>query len=148
MTKAGRNDPCPCGSSKKYKRCCLPKDEEAAAAMRPPPQEKPRQPTLSSFFGPADDDIDAASNRPLDLIDEGKLDEAEAAANDLLRDYPYVADGLWRLAAVYEARDDKKRAAEYLRKAVVFMQQNEGYAEELIVELRQKADKLDPPLPG
>ena len=21
--KAGRNDPCPCGSGKKYKRCCL-----------------------------------------------------------------------------------------------------------------------------
>jgi len=25
--KAGRNDPCPCGSGKKYKRCCLGKDE-------------------------------------------------------------------------------------------------------------------------
>ena len=22
-TKAGRNDPCPCGSGKKYKQCCL-----------------------------------------------------------------------------------------------------------------------------
>ena len=21
--KAGRNDPCPCGSGKKYKKCCL-----------------------------------------------------------------------------------------------------------------------------
>lgn len=27
--QVGRNDPCPCGSGKKYKRCCLPKDEEA-----------------------------------------------------------------------------------------------------------------------
>ena len=25
----GRNDPCPCGSGKKYKKCCLKKDEEA-----------------------------------------------------------------------------------------------------------------------
>src|ERR1039457_5988341 len=25
--KAGRNDPCPCGSGKKYKKCCLPKDQ-------------------------------------------------------------------------------------------------------------------------
>ncbi len=24
--KVGRNDPCPCGSGKKYKKCCLPKD--------------------------------------------------------------------------------------------------------------------------
>src|SRR5258708_16685846 len=29
MAKIGRNDPCPCGSGKKYKRCCLEKDETA-----------------------------------------------------------------------------------------------------------------------
>lgn len=23
MVKVGRNDPCPCGSGKKYKKCCL-----------------------------------------------------------------------------------------------------------------------------
>jgi hypothetical protein len=28
--KPGRNDPCLCGSGKKYKRCCLPKDEHSA----------------------------------------------------------------------------------------------------------------------
>ncbi len=27
--KIGRNDPCPCGSGKKYKNCCMAKDEEA-----------------------------------------------------------------------------------------------------------------------
>jgi hypothetical protein len=30
----GRNDPCPCGSGKKYKKCCLRKDQEAARAER------------------------------------------------------------------------------------------------------------------
>jgi SEC-C motif len=35
--KAGRNDPCPCGSGKKYKKCCLAKDQE----------ESSRQVTLS-----------------------------------------------------------------------------------------------------
>jgi len=29
MSKVGRNDPCPCGSGKKYKKCCLLKDQEA-----------------------------------------------------------------------------------------------------------------------
>jgi hypothetical protein len=28
MAKTGRNAPCPCGSGKKYKKCCLRKDEE------------------------------------------------------------------------------------------------------------------------
>ena len=27
----GRNDPCPCGSGRKYKRCCLAADEQRAA---------------------------------------------------------------------------------------------------------------------
>lgn len=29
MVKAKRNDPCPCGSGKKYKKCCAPHDDEA-----------------------------------------------------------------------------------------------------------------------
>jgi hypothetical protein len=30
----GRNDPCPCGSGKKYKKCCLARDEAEAARRR------------------------------------------------------------------------------------------------------------------
>ena len=30
--KVGRNDPCPCGSGKKYKKCCLDKDVYANTA--------------------------------------------------------------------------------------------------------------------
>lgn len=30
----GRNDPCHCGSGRKYKQCCLGKDEEKARAAR------------------------------------------------------------------------------------------------------------------
>ena len=26
MTTTGRNEPCPCGSGKKYKKCCMDKD--------------------------------------------------------------------------------------------------------------------------
>jgi hypothetical protein len=44
MTKTGRNDPCPCGSGKKYKHCCLKKDEaaehEALAAISQATQER------------------------------------------------------------------------------------------------------------
>jgi len=45
MTKIGRNDPCPCGSGKKYKKCCLGKAQhapanalaKAAMPLSPPP---------------------------------------------------------------------------------------------------------------
>lgn len=32
--RPGRNEPCPCGSGRKYKQCCLPNDELLAAAAR------------------------------------------------------------------------------------------------------------------
>lgn len=34
MSDVGRNAPCPCGSGKKYKRCCLRKQAEADAGLR------------------------------------------------------------------------------------------------------------------
>ena len=34
IAKAKRNDPCPCGSSKKHKKCCLGRIEAAMADIR------------------------------------------------------------------------------------------------------------------
>gem|GEM_PF-3466886 len=34
LEKTGRNEPCPCGSGKKYKKCCLEQDQAAAARRR------------------------------------------------------------------------------------------------------------------
>jgi hypothetical protein len=34
VARPGRNEPCHCGSGKKYKHCCLAKDDEEAAAAR------------------------------------------------------------------------------------------------------------------
>jgi len=45
LPKIGRNNPCPCGSGKKYKKCCLAKDEaatrKATLAARVPPVIQP-----------------------------------------------------------------------------------------------------------
>jgi len=35
-SKTGRNDPCPCGSGQKYKRCCLARAEAARLARMEP----------------------------------------------------------------------------------------------------------------
>jgi Fe-S-cluster containining protein len=35
VIKPGRNDPCPCGSGKKYKKCCQAKDDARAPALVP-----------------------------------------------------------------------------------------------------------------
>ncbi|MFZ0565059.1 MAG: SEC-C metal-binding domain-containing protein [Chlamydiales bacterium] len=38
--KVGRNDPCPCGSGKKYKQCCLLKEKEGGAKFAPSGKRK------------------------------------------------------------------------------------------------------------
>ena len=137
MVKFGRNQPCLCGSGKKYKRCCLPKDEAAASAAL-------SQPDPLCDFEWDDDHLDEESNAVVDLIGEGRLDEAEAAARELLARYPQVVDGLERLAMVYDARGDAKQAAEYYRKAVAFILENpEGFDEEVPASLMKRANELD-----
>src|SRR5207245_11066129 len=121
MAKVGPNDPCPCGSGQKYKRCCLPRDE-AAAAERAAARAREVEVTAVPFELLSDDDgLDEASNVVIDLIDAGRLDEAEQAAQDLLARYPEVHDGLERVAMVAAARGDRARAAEYYRKAAAFV---------------------------
>lgn len=106
-TKVGRNQPCPCGSGKKYKQCCLraKKDVEHAAMA-------------------ADHDDVArvdASNAMMQLIRDGKLDEAEQVARDLLDHFPYSTVAWNGLGMVCEARGDAKQAAQYYRRALEFI---------------------------
>lgn len=55
--KIGRNDPCRCGSGKKYKKCCMQKDQEAEQAARlaasPQPVAATQKPNLPSPTPPA-----------------------------------------------------------------------------------------------
>src|SRR5438552_787651 len=53
-----------------------------------------------------EDALDAASNAVVHLVRAAKLDEAEAAARDLLIRFPDVHDGWDRLGMVHEARGD------------------------------------------
>jgi len=135
MAKIGRNAPCPCGSGKKYKKCCL-----ALHSTSSPRQDS----DIPSSIAEADlDDLDMLSNSVLDLIEQGRLDEAEDACCQLLSRYPDQIDGVERLARVHEARGDKKKAAEYYRKAAVFAQSNLGFDQEGIDWYWSKARGLE-----
>ena len=158
MEKTGRNDPCPCGSGKKYKKCCLPK-HEAEERLRAAGQQAEREERAAAhraslreararMLAGVEDDIDqltAASNAAADLVRSGKLDEAEHAAQDLLERFPDVHDGWDRLGMVYEARGDNQRAADCYRKVIDFIRArpdvyDDGFAE-VFVNL---VEKLDP----
>jgi tetratricopeptide (TPR) repeat protein len=134
MAKIGPNAPCPCGSGKKYKKCCKARDEArlTVEAQRP-------QVTTPMFL--EDDDLDELSNSVVDLINQNRLDEALTACDQLQRKYPEVIDGLERFAMVYEARRDWALAATYYRRALAFTErpdQQDGFDDEVRDDLRER----------
>jgi tetratricopeptide (TPR) repeat protein len=120
--KTGRNDLCPCGSGKKYKRCCLSADE--LRESQPMAAANPSAPAPMALFSDDEDDaqeLDRLSNSVVDFLDEGRLDEAEAACRELQRRYPDLIDWLERTAMISEKRGDTKMAAEYYRRCLKFI---------------------------
>ena len=165
MAKPGRNHPCPSGSGNKYKKCCLTKDEatgfaqQAESGAARDERAGDRRLKLQEFkaaiaaklAGAEDadvygDDLMDASNAVVDLVRTGKLDDAEAAARDLLARYPDEHDGYDRLGMVHEARGENTQAADCYRKVLACLRAAPGdydpAFEENFVRL---IAKLDPP---
>ena len=91
-------------------------------------------------------ELDEASNGVVDLIDAGRLAEAEQAARDLLVRYPEVPDGHDRLGMVYEARGQHRQAADCYRKVIEFMRAHpEGFEPQSEANFLDLIAKLDPP---
>ena len=130
MAKINRNAACPCGSGKKYKRCCLPRDQEAAAQRRDQaaPEKSPSLPPPVVFDD--DDNLEQLSNSVVDLIDEGRLDEAEEACKQLKREFPDVIDWIERTGVVHEARGETDKAVEYYRRCLQYIDDHPDYFEE------------------
>jgi len=157
MTKTGRNDPCHCGSGKKYKRCCLQKDQiaesaalaQAAAASAAEASQHDHNPEGCDFRGHFSDDEDELtrdSNTVVDLVQEGKLDQAETAARELLVRYPEVHEGYDRLGMVYEARGEPRQAADCYRKVIEFLRAHPEQCDpEFSTVFERLVLKLDPP---
>jgi len=157
MAKTGRNDPCPCGSGRKYKVCCLKKDEdaererfkraaaEAAAQADKAAAETRRQAQATLEALEHEHDLAEDSNAVIALVKAGKLDEAEQAARELLVNYPEVHDGYDRLGMVYEARGQKREAADCYRKVIEFVRDHPDlYDPEFNNTFHRLVAKLDP----
>jgi tetratricopeptide (TPR) repeat protein len=143
MTKVGRNQPCPCGSGKKYKQCCLTTDEAARVAALPKPALQAAG--MANFGSYAEiARLDQLSNGALDLINADRLDEAERMCEQLLVEFPDVFDGHMRLGKLHQRRGDNRKAAEHLRLAAA-MARSPDYDAELADSLAAEADELNPP---
>lgn len=148
--KTQRNDPCPCGSARKYKHCCLQKDQAAqstalaASAALAAAEQREIDAMLER-----DDQLVAASNAVMDLIKTGEIDRAESAAWNLLGEFPEVHDGFDRLGMVYQARGQNKQAADFYRQVIEFVRTHpEQYDPDFTITFRNLIKDLDPPAAG
>jgi len=166
MAKPGRNDPCPCGSGNKYKKCCLAKEEavereqlaeadakraERATAHRLHLREV--RAAIAARLSGAEDaaaaELTIASNAAADLVRAGKLDEAEQTARDLLVRFPEVHDGWDRLGMVHEARGENRQAADCYRNVIELIRQHpDDYDPGFEDVFAKLIAKLDPPAAG
>jgi len=140
MAKIGRNQPCPCGSGKKHKRCC-----GAVAAPSPPPTN------VSSGAGVQPhhelcpccvDELDERADRVADELIADHLDEAEALCHQLIADFPGEAEGLDLLSMIFEQRGLRDQALDLLRRASQIAHARPDYDNETRSIMRQRMSEL------
>lgn len=82
MHRVGRNEPCPCGSGKKYKKCCLLQHEEARKAV--PPERLKEMEELAKAREQLNKDIAMG----YDLLLKEQYEKAGRLVDQLLKAYP------------------------------------------------------------
>ncbi len=82
MKKVGRNEPCPCGSGKKYKKCCMAKHEAARKAL--PPQRLQEMEKRAK----EQEKLEKEVTRGFDLLMAGEYGKARKVAVRTLETYP------------------------------------------------------------
>ena len=111
--KIGRNDPCPCGSGKKYKQCC----ELAGLA----PSQVSTSSPLSNQLSPQQ-----ALQTAMAQHQTGNLANAEILYKQVLRALPKQADALHLLGLIAKQKGDFKTAVQLMKQSLA---ENPDYVE-------------------
>jgi tetratricopeptide (TPR) repeat protein len=115
---------------------------------KPSPRRRSNLTPITDHLGFCDDCYDelaAASNAVLDLVDAEKLDAAEQAAHELLERFPDAHDGYARLGLVCEVRGGNRQAVEHYRKVIAFPREHPGlYDREFENGYQALIDRLEP----
>jgi tetratricopeptide (TPR) repeat protein len=110
--KSGRNEPCPCGSGKKYKKCC---GSGKSAALETEP--------VASEAGPITSDAGPATNSDMSeilaMIHAGRFTELEARTRELIQRDPNSGLG-WKALSVALTMQGKD-ALDALRRATTLL---------------------------
>lgn len=143
--KTPRNDPCPCGSGRKYKKCCLTQDQQTAhrehlEQRRAEQARIEKQRAEDEAFNRHLLELNELSNQAIEEIENESWEEARHLCAQLLEQYPEDIDGHDRFAFYYRQRGDFQRAKQHAQAGLEMARQNpdkfydevaEGFLEEL-----------------
>lgn len=123
----GRNDPCPCGSGKKFKKCCLPKKEELELKLQskptqeelfqdqyPPINRQGMRPGLSDFYSRNAIEVDQLAYRGMHRLRHGPL----VSEKEVRQRKKEAKDFLWTAYEKFRSvceKNDLKTPEEYDR---------------------------------
>ncbi|MDA1275777.1 MAG: tetratricopeptide repeat protein [Verrucomicrobia bacterium] len=112
MNRPGRNDPCPCGSGKKYKQCCLAREQ----AERSRAATKEREQHWIAELRP---DLDKAVDRALQRLEQGETKRAFSEITKLYEENPNYQMTNYAMGAYQAAiMKDPAAAIPFFEKAV------------------------------
>ena len=100
MTKTGRNDPCSCGSGKKYKFCCA------------------RQPAASSMMSAAQPSIADSLQVAIEHHQAGRLALAQTLYRQVLESNPNQAEALYLSGMLARQGGELEIAADFFRRTL------------------------------
>lgn len=105
MVNPGRNDPCRCGSGRKYKQCCLPREKAPAPIGR-------------SAMTSGGLQIHQALGIALEHQQAGRLPQAEAAYRNILQAAPDHPDALHFLGLLTHQLGNSETAVQLISQAI------------------------------
>jgi protein O-GlcNAc transferase len=117
MNKPGRNDPCPCGSGRKYKLCCLAKPRAHLRGQTP----------KGSDPGASARDIRETLTAAIALHRAGNLAAAESLYLRILRQSPREADALHLLGLIAHQTGRHRDALDLIGRAIGVRDTEYGY---------------------
>ena len=95
LDRTGRNAPCPCGSGRKYKKCCLPLDESSVAKARQSVQRSELHATPLMQEWDDDDDDDDDDDEADDQFDFDDIVEPDVDEPELDPEVSAALDQVW-----------------------------------------------------
>jgi len=123
----GRNDPCHCGSGKKYKKCCLEKDEEARrkeAAPPPAPRHKKGSDPQIEAWNARYEEFEASDYEARIALFKRTLDDVELMDGEMAFE---MLSGLFTPAAERNERDRYDLLIESLRERLPEVYKKEAH---------------------